>query len=43
VPVSVTLTREVRTPSMQPAERIVIKGDQVGVERKRKPLWRCAL
>jgi hypothetical protein len=28
---------------MQPAERIVIKGDQVGVERKRKPLWRCAL
>ena len=28
---------------MQPAERIVIKGDHVGVERKRKPLWRCAL
>ena len=26
---------------MQPAERIVIKGDQIGVERKRKPLWPC--
>jgi hypothetical protein len=28
---------------MQPGERIVIKGDQVGLERKRKPRWRCAL
>lgn len=28
---------------MHPAERIFIKGDQVGVERKRKRLRRCAL
>jgi len=28
---------------MQPAQSIFIKRDLLGVGRKRKPLWRCAL
>lgn len=28
---------------MQSAERIVVGDAEVGVERKRRPLWRCAL
>lgn len=28
---------------MQAAERIVVRNDYVGVERKRQAVWRCAL
>lgn len=28
---------------MQSAERIIARNDQVGVERKRKAIWRCGL